>query len=62
MVVVCTASRFGVRSRLPNCVQISNFRGAPHGTGGAGLFVVPSPEGVPMDELVDFFTIPLDKP
>lgn len=43
--------------------QASNNMVAPHGTGSAGLYYHPanSDRLTPMNQLVDYFTIPLDK-
>lgn len=44
--------------------QASNNVFAPHGTGAAGLYFFRADSGrcTPLDQLVDYFSIPLDKP
>jgi hypothetical protein len=43
--------------------QASNTVVAPHGTGGAGLYFFSAESGrcTPLEQLVDYFTIPLEK-
>ena len=41
--------------------QASNTVVSPHGTGAAGLYFRPASKSAPLEELVDFFTIPIEE-